>query len=1320
VTANITKSDFAGCVGYDVRLTWPTGGAYPKNIQIPITGYDVDYKPARFDGAAPNHTNPGKFESVTISGQFSADTVEENDIWLVAYDPSSAYVFPPVLNKYKIDWLAAGGSITPASGNNPATMTLNLKANGAVSAGAPDFGEMGQTPVYDDQGGIDRYAQNTKRMWGIQIGYRPIFITNAGQGVEYGSGGQTTVRFNLHAAEVNYAAPPKYYMSIVRSNQNQYAMKVGATEAEAQGSGTHPITVMTFYNEKGFFADDNANPASVQISNEGAQKVSFNGGMFLETYGLGTLKFTKDGSGVHMRAENMRMNALNTPIFIPGYWLKESRTLLMDMANGKQYSLNATDSNGLDYIVFAPLGDINMEIAGWEGFAAGIDEIRVAKNNINIKGGLWMTWPFAHEPFGGFGVERLELEINNGQDYFAEFSGIEAEGQFDLPELYIMGGTSYARINTFENDYYFETDVSVGPASLGGFLHLTESERLGIWLPNSFYIDADIGEAGVPLVPPAVVGWITGVSGGVSNMVDTIDYDWRTTFFPPIKLTLGAHFKLVQLLSFHAEITSGFYHMTGTFSGSVEINNIGVDIIDYITFQFGLFNEPKRAGSNCSRAYAKIGVSVGLALSNEYLKDVVKGNIGGEFGLKFDNPLQVGWDAVFAYMQDQSTKLSARELINLLALEYACKASGGVEVNFPKIAVFGPFHIASAYAYMNMSVRLNIQPEGLFASSGWVAGRARLMENLRGWFAYNMMNETIKFGHGDLPGSYASLAGITTYGMMSMSQVASNELGEGLRVVADTETTPAAPANGGFTLFAAAPTDSGVKIYSGKVGDMFTRSFTLPNDKKDYFLAVRQLESGPDADLRLYAPSGAEITLNLWDAAETVTESDARFVYNTLAGKDGENNTWLIALPEDAVNIGTGEWTLKSSRDVFVQIWQQDAMAAIGEVTLGGSADTNGKTGINKNTVTIPLENLKPQGSADGQQNYQYSVDLVRRAAPDGEALTTVQVPLGTINLGGSDQENRTAAVGDYYGDANQGASGGYDAKNLTVTLNAAMLPDDVSPGDYYPEAVLHRYYGADAGGGEEQRLPLDRATGCEPVKLTNATFADVAVSNLTAKAGQNQSIEVAFDGVSQDADYAALKTAGYLITGYTVAVYGADGLPAQAIPAAVSVSEGSPASGPEYVATGLTLAYDSEGNLPAGADGSHAAVLTGLAPGQYTVGVTPIFASKANIAVQSNGVETKTSGAATVVAAVTPALTLNLTDGVIQEGGGKIFCVGPDFALTVSTAANANIDIIRYRDKEKMASGTNTQTLTLAARDYFAKTARRWTAGRSSAATKP
>jgi hypothetical protein len=1294
VRADISKNDYVGCVGYDVWLSWPTSGVYPADIQIPITGDDVDYKNARFDSAAPNHTNPAKFESVAITGDFSAETVEENDIYLVVYDPSGAYVSPPILQKYKIDWANASGTITPASGDDPATMALNLKAPGAVAAGAPAFSEMGQTPLYDEETGTTTYRDNTKRVWGIQIGYRPLFLTNAGAGIEYGSGGQAVVNFNLHAAEVNYAAPPKYYLSILRGRQDQYAMKVGATEAEVQGGGDYPTTVLTFYNEKGFFADNPANPTSVQISDEGAQKVSFNGGMFLETYGPGTLKFTQDDQGVHMEAVRMRLQALNTPLYVPSYVKDQSSTLRLDMENGKLYSLNAADGGGWDYITFVPVGAISIDIAGWTGFAAGIDEIRVTKNSVNVKGGLWLTWPFAHEPFGGFGVERLELEINKGQDYFARFKGIEAEGQFDLPELYIMGGTSYARINTFENDYYFETEASMGPASLGGFLHLTESERLGIWLPNSFYIDFDLGEAGVPLVPPAVVGWITGVSGGISNMVDTIDYDWRTTFFPPIELTVGAHFKLVQLLGFHAEITSGFYSMTGTLSGSLEIGGVGLDIIDYLTFQFGLFNEQKRPGSNCSRAYAKIGVHIGLALSNEYLEDVVKGNIGGEFGLKFDNPLQVGWDAVFAYMEDQSTQLSATQLINLLALEYASKAKGGVEVNFPQIGPFGPFHIAGAYAYMNMSVRLNIQPQGLFASSGWIAGRARLLENLRGWFAYDIMSENLTFGTGDLPSRYASLAGVSAYELRAMAafQSAPNELGEGLRVVADTETSgpySLAPDTFAFAL-SAAPVASAVKIYSGKDGDVFTRRFTLPSDKQDYFLAVRQLEAGADAELRLYAPNGAEISLNVWDAEKTVSESDARFVHNTIAGLDGSGNrTWLIALPEAASKVGSGEWTLKSSRDLTVQLWQQEAMAQIGAVALSGGPSTSGNVSLSASTVTIPLENLKPEGNDDGEQNYQYSLDLVRRAAPDGEALTTIQVPLGTVNPsaegGGNDQNGVASKVGAYYADVSQGTN---EAKTLTATLYAAdILADDVAAGDYYPEIVLYHYYGPDADGAE-QRLPLDRATGYEPVTVANSTFAAVTVGNLTARAGQNQSIEATFAGVSQDADYAALKNAGYLVTGYSVAAYGADGLPVQAMPAA-----------------GLTLSYDSAGNLPADADLSHMVVLSGLAPGLYTVGVRAIFASKSNIAVQSDGVETTPSGATTVVAAVTPTLTLSLSGGAIQDdGGGKVLIVGPDFALTVTTDVGADISFVRYRDKAEMAAAAGGTTLTLTAQEYFSK----------------
>ncbi|MCL2051242.1 MAG: hypothetical protein FWG91_05900 [Lachnospiraceae bacterium] len=69
--------------------------------------------------------------------------------------------------------------------------------------------------------------------------------------------------------------------------------------------------------------------------------------------------------------------------------------------------------------------------------------------------------------------------------------------------------------------------------------------RLGnrvVFMPDTMYVYAGIDQAaGIPLIPPIVVGYITGLGGGVSGLAQTAFGNFDR--LPPVKLTMTASFK---------------------------------------------------------------------------------------------------------------------------------------------------------------------------------------------------------------------------------------------------------------------------------------------------------------------------------------------------------------------------------------------------------------------------------------------------------------------------------------------------------------------------------------------------------------------------------------------------------------------------------------------------------------------------------------------------------------------------------------------------------------------------------------------------------
>ena len=1028
VTVTVTPGWIMGWVGnakgsYNLDFFWPANpGTDNPKVTIPIEKVEARYGNTYIYDAIVNHTNPEKFHTVTIDG-FDLNAIDFENVYLLAY---SADWTTPVA-KYKVN----KDAITCAE--NGKTLTLNLASS---NLGADD--KKGAFPGF-------RFptAQATNWAWGLEMTGTKLTQTSTGFEAK---DAHFVERFRLYASNMNMS-DAKYYLSIMRSTANEYRMYVGRTEADVQPAPGETV-LFSFYNRSGFYPQEDG---SVVTGPDVTQELGFNGSMTLsKSSSSGKLTVRKDDGGITMEAYNLTMKALGVPLFVPGPGNAANKTLLLRLENGTKYDLSApADGSGTAKpLTFTSEGVPEIELLGWTGFTAGVEAITVTDRTVDVSGHLWLQWPFGDEQFGGMDLEQLRLKINDGQDVLPAFGGIHAEGAFQMPSLLVLEAGGSAIVNTFEHHYEFEAEAEVGPVSFGGRLKLIKSERFGILVPDAYEVDFNVEDVGVPLVPPTIVAYITGLTGGYENLAETMDWDpiRGKTALPDLRIIFGGHFKLLSVMSLDARFNGGAYDVEGTVSGSIEMGGHGIDFFDYFTLWLGLRNVegvPLAGSSQARYARLRAGVTtgIGLKISTEKIQDIVKGSTAFGVYIEFNNPVSIAADSIYSFlsaMKDPSSgaPMTLQDFIKAIDLTYVSYGTGDVAVQFPKIGPFGPIRLGGVHADYDVGLKVGLNQGYQLAGAGYVrlVGTADVL-GIAGYVVVDLLNSTTQVGVGAPPP-------FNGYRSRNLSSDGA------LQVLADTEAdTGAAPA----ALMAQSESEERAAIYAGTDGNTFQYRFTVPGNGGGHLLAVRLLAEDYEPQppmLKLYDPRGTEVTLNQWDregqSELALPQQDAKFVVNAIYD-DGMNSEdghegWLIAIPDQnkaLVDKAEGEWTLSASREVAVQLLEQEPMPGIASATTSAATAYAGDPlplTLSANTVTACFEHL--------QQNtkYAYSLDLIRRDAPAGADLETIQVRL---------VEDETAVGMDRYRKSLEVEADGI--ASVSVPLNAALLPADLARGTYYP-----------------------------------------------------------------------------------------------------------------------------------------------------------------------------------------------------------------------------------------------------------------------------
>jgi DNA-binding CsgD family transcriptional regulator len=232
--------------------------------------------------------------------------------------------------------------------------------------------------------------------------------------------------------------------------------------------------------------------------------------------------------------------------------------------------------------------------------------------------------------------------------------------------------------------------------NFAGKFYLARSERFKIPVLDTFQVGfgANALAAGLGLPPaPAQVIEVQGLSGGVSGLADTIDYDPRKNTIPKVRFNIGTDFQLVEVISFGGEIWAETLAGGITGSGGVEVGPLSIDVIENLSIGLGVQDGPYQP-------YEDAGIFVQgkrslLFYMNANLDVSLIGTIKGKVGFAISMIISP------ALWEKRGGFNSFEELVDFISLNISVAANGLASVNIPM----------TDYSISEAEVKLDIQFE---------------------------------------------------------------------------------------------------------------------------------------------------------------------------------------------------------------------------------------------------------------------------------------------------------------------------------------------------------------------------------------------------------------------------------------------------------------------------------------------------------------------------------------------------------------------------------------------------------------------------------
>ena len=461
--------------------------------------------------------------------------------------------------------------------------------------------------------------------------------------------------------------------------------------------------------------------------------------------------------------------------------------------------------------------------------------------------------------------------------------------------------------------------------------------------PMHFTMAGDVGvidivtAAGIPLIPPTVIMQLTGASGGVHNLNETLSREgWQV--FPPLRLTLSGSLADPSGAILSAEDVGVTFGLMSTeiHTGPVSLANF-FTLLDEAYYRVEMLDNGKTVAFTVGgKPYYLPDITYSVAGGGSTsLLNLIHGQLSMQFSAQLSKLASVtldgGTNLAETLMQgDGDLKGSAQKVLVGYAHAISLSGSGDIAGIIPNgVPIFGGLRFASASASFDkyrLAADIQIGPVGAGFTIDW-----DIPGNIDRVLSMGRSMSMTAFGVDTAPG-------FSTYGVA--------DDGTPYKVTVGTNLTP----------LAVAQDDAGPMLFALSGSYSASNSFTVTDASQPVLVIVRS-ETQPS--LTLTEPNGgtAPLTLASW------SQSD---------GEDYYVNYVVVDSPE------VGEYTLTAmGGTIDIDPLSVGALPSVSGVNVSGT------------TVSWTAADL------DGGKDYRIGIELMRES--DTHEYITVLVTIQTM-----------------------------------------------------------------------------------------------------------------------------------------------------------------------------------------------------------------------------------------------------------------------------------------------------------------------------------
>ncbi len=207
------------------------------------------------------------------------------------------------------------------------------------------------------------------------------------------------------------------------------------------------------------------------------------------------------------------------------------------------------------------------------GSSFSLDSVAPLKDKCALRygGELSFQTPFAN--FAGVTIDQLQINYDGS----IALGGIQGGGEVHVPDFggFPVSGGAELYLNTFNGEQEYSLNIELETPIFEGAFEASFKEVRGVVLPDTLYAELAVGEGGIPLVPPTIVGYIQGGGLGFEGLADTINMD--SFGAPPLRLKMAAKGSIVDVIDGWIRLSVG---PSGFDLEMEDIEMEGVDLID--------------------------------------------------------------------------------------------------------------------------------------------------------------------------------------------------------------------------------------------------------------------------------------------------------------------------------------------------------------------------------------------------------------------------------------------------------------------------------------------------------------------------------------------------------------------------------------------------------------------------------------------------------------------------------------------------------------------------------------------------------------------